>query len=212
VSCFDNEENLDIDDQYWYSFKTATSLTLYVDEKAQIDEDYYLGLDSVDGTEGDETATFTIYDKDGEVDTCDVDNGADTSNLCGDHISLEVTDISLDDEYAKVRGNLAYLQIYSHDGTVITYSGPGCTMADEYDIDTETSTFYPKLASSTVKMLGGAYRVSSIDTTGKTVTMEIAGHSEEIADGDTVEINGQDYTFSLVFSDYGLVEWTIEKA
>ncbi|NYZ61097.1 hypothetical protein H0O01_05375 [Candidatus Micrarchaeota archaeon] len=211
VSCFDNEENLDIDDQYWFAFKTASSLTLYVGEKAQIDGDYYLGLDSVDGTEGDETATLTIYDKDGEVDTCDVDNGEDTSNLCGEGISLEVTDISLDDEYARIRGDLAYLQIYSQDGTVTTYNGPGCMKADEYDIDTETSTFYPKLVSSTVKMLGALYRVSSVEN-NQSVTIEIDGDAEEIGDGDDVRINGQDYTFSLEFSDYGLVEWTIEKS
>ena len=212
ISCFDTDDNLDPDDEYWFPFKTASSLTLYVGEKAQVDDGYYVGLDSVDGTEGDETATFTIYDKDGEVDTCDLDNEEKTTNLCGDHISLEVTDISLDDEYARIKGDLGYLQIYSQDGTVTIYNGPGCMKADEYDIDTETSTFYPKLVSSTVKMLGGSYRVTSIDTTDKTVTIEIDGDAEEIGDGDTVEIDNQDYTFSLEFSDYGLVEWTIEKA
>ncbi len=211
VSCFDTNKNLGIDDQYWYPFKTASSLTLYVGEKVQISDKYYVGLDSVDGDVGDETATFTIHDKDGEVDTCDLDNGADTSNLCGDHVSLEVTDISVDDEYAKIRGNLAYLQIYAQDGTVTTYNGSGCTKENEYDIDTETSAFYPKLVSSTIKMLGASYRVSSVEN-NQSVTIEIDGSSEKIEDGDDVRINGQDYTFSLEFSDYGLVGWTIEKA
>ena len=146
------------------------------------------------------------------MDTCELDNGEKTTNFCGEGLSLEVTDASTDDEYAKIKGSLSYLQIYSMDGTVTMYNGPGCTKDDEYDVDMETSTFYPKLAAATVKMLGSTFYVSAVDNTDKTVTIGMEGDSEEISDGEEVEIAGDDYTFDLVFSDYGLVEWTIEKS
>ncbi|MDD5096573.1 MAG: hypothetical protein PHY95_03605 [Candidatus ainarchaeum sp.] len=211
INCIDDDESLDGDDLNWFQFKTASSLTIYVGENAMVDDDYYVRLDDVGGTEGAETATFTIYDRDGDdVDTCDLDNGDETNDLCGEGISLEVSDASIDDEYARIRGDVAYLQVYTQDGTITTYTGLGCTKGDEYDIDVETSEFYPKLVASTVKMLGGSYKVTAISN--ETVTIEIDGDDEVIEDGDEVEINDQDYTFSLEFSDYGLVGWIIEQS
>ena len=213
INCFDTDQNLDGDDKKWFSFKTASSLTLYVGEKAMLGDEYYVGLDSVEGDPDEEIAGFTLYDEEGdEVDSCELTNGEETDDFCDEGISLEVTDASVDDEYARIRGDLSYLQIYGMEGSLTTYNGPGCTKEGEYDIEMETSTFYPKLVPSTVKMLGSTYYVSAVDTTDKTVTIGMEGDSVEIADGDEVEFSGQDYTFSLEFSDYGLVEWTIEKS
>lgn len=213
VSCFDTDEDLDLDDEHWYSFKSASSLTLYVGEKAGIGSGYYLGVDTVEGDEDEESISFTLYDDEGdEVDTCELENGEKTNDFCGEGMALEVIGASTDDESVRVKGALSYLQIYSMDGTVTTYNGPGCTRDDEYDIGTETATFYPRLVPGSVRMLGGTFVVSDVDNTGQTVTIGMEGDSEEIADGDEVEIAGEDYTFDLVFSDYGLVEWTIEKS
>jgi hypothetical protein len=210
VECNGDEQNLDEDVLNWFQFKTASSLTLYEGEKAMVDDDFYVSLDSVDGSDGDETAAFTIYNKDGDdVDSCDLGNGDETNDLCGEGISLEVTDANTSAGYAKIRGDLAYLQIYTQDGTVTTYTGTGCTQEDEYGIDVEASAFYPKLVASTVKILGSSYRVTAVGN--ETVTIEIDGDDEVIGDGDTVEINNKDYTFSLDFSDYGLVGWVVEQ-
>jgi hypothetical protein len=211
IECDGDGQNLDEDALNWFAFKAASSLTLYEGEKALVDDDYYVSLDSVSGSDGGETAAFTIYNRDGdEVDSCGLDNGEETDDLCSEGLSLEVTDANTTDGFAKIRGDLGYLQIYTQDGTITAYTGTGCTQEDEYDISVETSEFHPRLATSTVKMLGGSYRVTAIGNAS--VTIEIDGDDEAIEDGDEVEINNKDYTFSLDFSDYGLVGWIIEQS
>lgn len=211
IECIDDDHPIDEDVLNWFPFKTVSSLTIYEGDKALVDDDYYVALDTVDGTDGAETATFTIYGRDGDdIGSCDLDNGDETNDLCGEGLSLEITDANITEGYAKIRGDLAYLQIFTQDGTITTYTGTGCTQEDEYDITVETAEFYPKVIASTIKMLGGSYKVTAVGN--ETVTIEIDGDDEVIEDGDVVEIDNQDYTFSLDFSDYGLVGWIIEQS
>jgi hypothetical protein len=211
IECIGDDQNLDEDVLNWFRFKTASSLTIYEGEKIMVEDNNYVGLDSVSGSDGAETVTFTVYNRDGDdVGSCDLDNGEETNDLCGEGIGLEVTDANITEGYARLRGEIAYLQIYTQDGTITTYTGLGCTKEDEYDIDVESSAFYPRMVAATVKMLGASYKVVAF--TNETVTIEIDGDDEVIGDGDVVEIDNTDYAFSLDFSDYGLVGWVIEQS
>jgi hypothetical protein len=210
--CKEDEESLDEDYENWYAFKTASSLKMYVGERAQIYTKYTIGLESVDT----DSATLTLYDADGD-DLCtdSIDDGDTVSKFCSKSgVSVEVDSVT-NDTSATIQGDLAYLQVYKQEGTSLTYTGTTCTETDSYDVETETSVFYPRLTSGAVMLLGTKYTVSAVDLDASSATIKNidGGETKEIEEGDEVEIGGNDYTFTaLEFSEYGLIGWTVEQS
>jgi hypothetical protein len=211
--CTKKEKNLDPDDKTWYSIKTASSIKLYDGEMAEIMTSKHKYLVEASGISEDEV-TLVLYDNDSDS-LCDADFAEDDTDddFCGEDVGIEVGTIE-NGTYAVVKGDMAFLEIISQDGSKTAYNGTGCP-PDVYDLDSETDTFYPRLDSSTegkyIMLAGVSIKIKDVNMDDEILTLTIDDNSEKISDGDSVEIEGVDYDISITFGDYGITEITLER-
>lgn len=209
--------------EIWYSIKptssSTTSITLYEGEKALLtvgSKKYYIGLDLI----SENTTTLTLYsNKSEEDDICSEDVDVDEEiDMCEDDdiddATIEVTEVDEEEGTAKIKGKVAFLEVTEQDGKKYTYTGTGCP-DDELNLESETNLFYPRLdesvVGSSIKLAGTAYKVKGVDTEDGVLTLEIDGDDEDIEDGDEVELDGVDYTFTIEFGDNGITRIDIES-
>lgn len=212
----DEDERYEIDD-----FGGSDKLRLYKGSSVEINDEMFLRLYQVSGSE----ATFRLYldyeDLIGNDDECDVviEEGNSDDDICGESTgTIEVDTVDDGDDYADIYlDEYTASQYYSQQGERVEYSGSGSCPDDEDIISDYSAFFYPYLDTDSggLDLDGRRFRLFGMyatidDIDSNTLSFEFDGDDYDLEDGDTFEYNDREYSVNLVFNDGGVSRLELE--
>ncbi|MCP4647963.1 MAG: hypothetical protein GY852_09580 [bacterium] len=196
-----------------YEIFSDNEATLYEDDLIEVEvgsDKFMLELKSVPNNG---SAIFALYasyadylDNDDICEDEGIDLGQTDQEVCNEDLELDLDVVEDGDKYVEISTgeDFNFVQYYVREGK--TYDGSGCE-ADE-EIDQETSNFYPPLSAEMdgkeFKMLGELADIDAVDVSGETLSLEFDGDDYDLEDGDTVDLDGDDYQVDLRFTDSGI--------
>jgi hypothetical protein len=205
-------------------FGSSKKLRLYADDAVEIEDEMFLELTSVSGTQ----ATFKLYndfaDYEDNDDICSdsADENDTITDMCGESIGdLEIDAVDDGDDYADIfLDEFAVTEYYTGDGDDVQWFGPACTEDDEKIYDRLDMYFYPYIDTDSsglnldgrdFKIFGLNAEIVDIDTGDNIFSIEIDGDDYDLEDGEDFEYNGRDYEVDLYFNDGGLYRVLVER-
>jgi len=168
-----------------------------------------------------ETAEFVLYDSyadyldsDESCSGTELELGDTGQDICGEDLDLSLDVVVEDgDKYVEISTGEDFnaVQYFVQEGT--EYTGSGCEVDEE--IEQETSWFFPPLTDmmdgKDFRMLGELAEIDEVDVVGEKISFELDNEDyNDFEDGDTVELDGEDYQVDVHFTSSGIDRIVVE--